>query len=322
MEMQNLKYRIFIVNNSYAIKYPESYIQNLQTTNGISGQLAPGSFLMKIHNMNFTDIRDAVFFLKDCLDDPETTDINDSFANFRDTIASWFMDTTDFDYCIASKDIELLSDLIACQFFDNYMASGNTDSFSSICNAIYQIQAMCFQLMEYREYTPDICNLIEEQQLSLSYRVVSGSPIRFYAIRTLRELFVMDAVLFMESKEKLCRCKFCNKYFFKQKDTKVYCPYPNPHNPYNGMTCKDYHAQNPSYTDEISGLSKKAYKAQYKYLAEHDKLASNILPNWTDELKKRERIARDNWSSKELETFIENTRFSKIGFDVNDYSIY
>ena len=88
------------------------------------------------------------------------------------------------------------------------------------------------------------------------------------------------------------------------------------------MTCKDYHAQNPSYTDEISGLSKKAYKAQYKYLAEYDKLASNILPNWTDELKKRERIARDNWSSKELETFIENTRFSKIGFDVNDYSIY
>lgn len=323
MKIQNLIYRIFIAEDTYGIKYPEGYISDIQTTDGISELFAAGSFLMKIHNMDFSDIRDTVGFLKDCLDDPGTADIDDSFANFRDTIASWFMRTTDYGYCIASRDIELFSDLIARQFYDAYIASDSTASLASTCNAIYRIQAMCFQLMEYREYTPEICSLVEGQQLSFSYCFADGSPIKVYAIRTLQELFTMDAVLYMGSREKLCRCKFCNKYFFKQKDgIKVYCPYPNPYHPYDGMPCKEYHKQHKNHKDRISELSENAYKAQYKYLDERQKLASDIFPLWNKELKRRERAARDNWSVVELESFIENTRFSKIGFDVTDYNRY
>lgn len=323
MNIQKYEYRIYLVEDAYGIGYPEEYIPGIQTTDGVSVQLAAGSFLMKIHNMDFSDIRHAVFFLKDCLDNTETADIDDLFANFRDTIASWFLDAADYDYCIASRDIELLSDLITRQFYDGYMASGSTASLSSTCNAIYGIQAMCFQLMEHREYTPEICSLVEGQQLSFSYCFIDGSPIKVYAIRTLQELFVMDAVLYMGSMEKLCRCRFCNKYFFKQEDgIKVYCPYPNPYQPYNGMTCKEYHKQHNNYKDRISDLSDKAYKAQYKFVDEHGKLASGIFPLWNKELKKRERAARDKWSVVELESFIENTRFSKIGFDVTDYSRY
>lgn len=323
MNIQNLEYRIYFVEDAYGIGYPEEYISDIQITDGILELFAAGSFLMKIHNMDFTDIRDTVGFLKDCLDNPGTADIDDSFDNFRDTIASWFMRTTDYSYCIASRDIELLSDLIARQFYDAYIASGSTDSLSSVCNAIYEIQSMCFQLMEYREYTPEICSLVEGQQLSFSYCFADGSPIKVYAICTLLELFAMDAVHYMDSREKLCRCKFCNKYFFKEKrDTEVYCPYPNPYMPYNGMTCKGYHKQHNNHKDRISDLSDKAYKAQYKFVAEHDKLASDIFPLWNKELKKRERVARDMWSVMELESFIENTRFSRIGFDVTDYSRY
>lgn len=323
MNMQNLEYRICLVEDTYGIRYPEEYIPDIQITDGIPELLAAGSFLMKIHNMNFSNVRDTVAFLKDCLDDPETVDVDDSFGNFRDTIASWFMRTTDYGYCIASRDIELFSDLTACQFYDAYKSSGSTASLASVCDSIYGVQSMCFQLMEYREYTPDICSLIEGQQLSFSYCFVDGSPIRVYAIRTLLELFVMDAVRYMASKEKLCRCKFCNKYFFMQEDgIKVYCPYPNPYQPYDGMTCKEYHAQRPKHIDKISELTKRAYKRQYKYLSDRDLLSSNILPVWNDELKKRERIARDKWSATELDAFIENTRFSKIGIDVTDYSSY
>lgn len=323
MNIQNLEYRIYCVEDAYGIEYPEEYIPDIQTTDGVSKPLAPGSFLMKIHNMDFSDIRNAAFFLKDCLDEPETSDIEDTFANFRDTIASWFTDTTAYDYCIASGDIELLSDLIARQFYDGYMTSGSTASLAPTCNAIYGIQAMCFQLMEHREYTPEICSLVEGQRLSFSYCFIDGSPIKVYAIRTLQELFVMDAVLYMGSRETLCRCKFCNKYFIKQEDgIKVYCPYPNPYHPYDGMACKEYHKQHKNHKDRISELSNNAYKAQYKYLDEHNKLASNIFPLWNKELKRRERSARDKWSVTELEAFIENTRFSKIGFDVTDYSRY
>ena len=88
------------------------------------------------------------------------------------------------------------------------------------------------------------------------------------------------------------------------------------------MTCKEYHKQHNNYKDRISDLSDKAYKAQYKFVDEHGKLASGIFPLWNKELKKRERAARDKWSVVELESFIENTRFSKIGFDVTDYSRY
>lgn len=278
---------------------------------------------MKIHNMDFSDVRNTVGFLKDCLDDPGTADIDDLFANFRDTTASWFMRTTDYGYCIASRDIELLSDLTARQFYDSYMASGSTASLASTCNAIYQVQAMCFQLMERRAYTPGICSLVEGQQLSFSYCFADGSPIKVYAVHTLLELFVLDAVYYMEKGEKLCRCKFCNKYFFKEKrDTEVYCPYPNPYRPYDGMACKEYHRKNPNYKDQISELSKKAYKAQYKFIDEHSRLASDTFPAWNRELKKRERAARDKRSVKELEAFIEKTRFSKIGLDVTDYSSY
>ena len=97
---------------------------------------------------------------------------------------------------------------------------------------------------------------------------------------------------------------------------------PNPYQPYDGMSCKEYHAQHPKHTDRVSELFKRAYKRQYKYLSDRDLLSSNILPVWNDELKKRERIARDKWSATELEDFIENTRFSKIGVDVTDYSSY
>lgn len=323
MKIQNLEYNIFTVEDAYAIKYPEEYIFDVQGTNGVSDFLFVGSFLIKIYNMNFSDIRSAVFFLKDCLDDPEISDIDDSFANFRDTIASWFLDTTDYDYCIASKDIELLSDLIACQFYDAYKASGDVNSLDSVCNTIYQIQSMCFQLMEYRKYTPDICSLIEKQRLSFSYSFIDDSVLKVYSIRTLLELFVIDAVQYMESKKKLCRCKFCNKYFVKlQRNTEVHCPYPNPYKPYEGMSCREYHKQHRNYVDPISKLTKNAYNTQYKYLSDRDLLSSNILPIWKNELKKRERIARNKWSITELETFIENTRFSKIGLDVTDYSSY
>lgn len=41
MKIQNLEYKIYIMEDTYGIGYPEGYIPDVQTTDGISGLLAP-----------------------------------------------------------------------------------------------------------------------------------------------------------------------------------------------------------------------------------------------------------------------------------------
>jgi len=327
MEIQNLIYNISFSGNSYEIEFPEEYITEVQQENGVCQPLFAGSFLIKIYNMNFSCLKNITAILVDALDNLEDFnmeyDIEDLFSNFRDTIASYFLENITYDYCISSRDIELLSDLIAYQFYHAYKINKASDILPSVCEKIYQIQSFCIQIIEDKEYTPAIRSFIEETIIMLLYSFSNDSVIENYIIRSLEELFVIDVIQYMKAKTTLCQCKFCNKFFFKQKrNTEVYCPYPNVNKPYNKMSCREYHKKYPKYEDEISTKIMQAYKAQYKYIADKGLLSKNIFPLWFNELKKRERFARKEGSIKKLEDFINNTRFSKIGCDITDYSNY
>lgn len=343
MHIERNEYRFIFKDGLYSVEYPEPYYTTKQIDNGVQlpssarkQPLEPGCFLIKIFNMDLTCLTHMTDLLIDALSDLELTCtgantremLDDIFINYRETIASYFAESIDINYCIESRDVELLSGLIAAQFYDAYVEHCKAEDLLGICQQIISIQKNCYQILESKRYSYEILDTLCNNRISMSYTSYPDDRIEeCYAVRTLKDLFCIDTFFYRKSKQKICHCKFCNKYFVKlQRSSEAYCNYPSNNPDFMGKTCREYHELNSSYKDEYSELTLKAYKAQYKYAEiDHAHEADydiDTFPTWAGELKKREETARHNQDISLLNTFIKLTRFKNIGLAKQDYSKY
>ncbi len=319
---------VFVDRSQYQIHFPHSFIDDDINTNGLAQPLSPGSFLIKIFNMDLTGIEESLSYLKSDLENISLGVISeeiieDAFDNYRDTAASLMLNDITFDYSIAEKDIYLFSELLACEAFDNMdLISNNMIRVSDDITDIRKLRLLCHTILHTNQLTKEAEILIHQQMPQVIYECNNNQIRQGYYIRSISELFAVDACMYLSSPCKICFCKLCGKYFIKSnRNTEAYCTYPNPQ--FEGKSCIEKHINEPDYKDEITKLVVKATKTQNKYYVINggDENAS-CWDLWFDELKRRENTARVDHNIMPLETFIKNTRFSRIGFSIKDFSGY
>lgn len=318
----------------YYMKLPDT--ENFIDKNAFGQPIVPGSFLLSIFNINlgFLDLDVTLnFFERNVTDEKymKYSSLENELDNYRDAINSNIRDIRHFDYYKNGIGSSFFPELLATQLFDILNAFKNDDiedcfieanesisylrqiqKFSSMIFEDYPISKEC--LFTIKQYTPKM--YFDEDD--------DGKLIQKYYIRSVFELFALDAYIYLNlsSKPKMCLCKLCGRYFIKRKkSTEAYCQYPNRCLGYT--PCLKYHKENPSYIDPISKIVNNAVKAQNKYYNTYIEMSNNqhdIWNKWTHELKKREKKARITKDIAPLEQFIENTRFKKTGFSDIDYS--
>lgn len=248
--------------------------------------------------------------------------LEDLFNNIVETLVS----TMSLDGTVEICSIPI-AELFTTQLYDTVKSYGEID-YASFSDGFERIRAYSYMFLKERFMTDMGKELVSQQMPRVSFDFIEEKKaVPAYYLRTVAELFALDAYYYALSKYKYPLCKLCGRYFKKtEKDPRAYCNRPNIYLPDNrySLTCCEYHEKYPNYKDAVTELKRKAVKAQNKYCMAHQYIDDSYkaYAEWSDELKKREHTARITGKTAPLKQFIENTRFSKIGFSDTDYSKY
>lgn len=323
-----------VQDGRYHMDLPHPYIKEDIKVNIIDQPLRPGSFLLSIFNTDFSCVESVIEMFSDTINDKEfmemeTTSLEDSLDNCRDSIVSFMIQDTTYDYCVKDESsLHIFSELIATQLFDIIVKEQEKDypsCFDDIVLDIKKMRLFSHMILDRNTLSEDCLSFIQRQMLRVQYGYSDGRLVQDYHVRSISELFALDAYMYMDSPFKMSFCKFCNHYFIKDgRNTEIYCRYPNPR--FDGMSCFGYHEKNPKYTDDISKIVNRAIKTQNKYYNIHSweddekPYDNDIWHKWTSALSKKEKEARITGDTSSLERFIKSTRFSRTGFSDIDYS--
>lgn len=244
-------------------------------------------------------------------------DIEEVFDNISETLASQL----DKYLCMKTEIYNLLiAELVTAQMYDTVKSDGKIDAvaFSDSLETLHVYSGM---LLDEKLTATDNCKeLISRQMPRVQFIYKDGKMVPRYYIRTVAEMFALDAYYYELYPDTYPFCILCGRYFIKrQRNTETYCDYSN--NFLAGLTCREYHEQNPKEKDKITECTRRAVKSQNKYCSFHSDY-NKAYVSWHMELKKRKHQARVDGNVQRLIDFIENTRFSNIGFADTDFSKY
>jgi len=220
------------------------------------------------------------------------------------------------------KHHSYIAELFMTQLYDTIKSDEKTD-YIHFSDGFDRLSAYSNMILDGIPINDRCRKLISCQMPRVRFIFMDGQMVPEYYLRTMAELFALDVYYYMPDKKKYSFCKLCGRYFKKVKrNTEAYCNRPNIY--FNDMSCSEYHLWNPKYKDVITELSRRAEKTQNKYCSNHPEKENQAEAYgfWAAELKKRTHEARVTRDIEPLKRFIRDTRFSKIGFSVTDYSVY
>ena len=295
----------------FSLPYPE-YLRGTVCKDMFNRPIQPGDFLLLLFNADVLDSwheihPESVNALEDVL--------NDSLF----TIAPELWGST---FAYSEKHAFLLGELLITRLYDMIRTPAD-ENIELLGDGYSLIRAFSYMLIENKTMPDECRSLIQHQMPRVRFCFEDSKTMLQYYTRSIFELFAIDAYYFINHPHKFAFCKLCGRYFRKQeRSTEAYCNYPNGYQ--GGMTCREYIKAHPGHKDVITELSRRAEKTQNKYCSNHPEKENQAEAYgfWAAELKKRTHEARVTRDIEPLKRFIRDTRFSKIGFSVTDYSVY
>lgn len=317
---------LLVDDSKYCFKlaYPE-YLCGTVCKDVYGQPLQPGDFLLLLFNADYSMAGEFPYSLDGLLDTwqethPESVNaLEDVLNDALLTIAPELWGSA-FEY--SEKHAFLIAELLMAHLYDTVMNPAD-NNIELLGDELSRIRAFSYMLIE-NESMPDECrSLIHSQMPRVRFCFKDGKAVQQYYIRSVFELFAIDAYYFTKSRRSFAFCQNCGRYFKqREKKNEKYCNYPNHY--LGGLTCQEYMNAHPGYKDIVTELSRRAEKTQNKYCSNHPEKEdlATAYGLWSAELKKQTQKARITRDIEPLKRFIKKTRFSKKKPSDIDYSVF